>query len=212
MPGIGGVFVAAGGMKLPGLAVVACLAVGGVSLGYTEISAVSVPHSAFRSAPLSTVTIHLSDLRSGYTVQQQRNLSRAERAGALGVRAGQLRMHGWLAAYDAYYRRGSPEVESVADRYTSPAGAHWGYLAYLHSFDSLGLYGNHPYSRQLSLPGVGNESVAYGPAPTNVGGWSGILFRRGKDVFNVAVANTGHDAYSALALAYVVDRRIRAHG
>lgn len=102
----------------------------------------------------------------------------------------------------------SCEVITQGEEFRSPAGASWGYSTYLNSHYALGLFGYGATAREIYMPRVGNESAAYVPDALDASDSSGVLFREGDAVLNIAVNGTRNNVRTAVALGRIVDRRI----
>jgi hypothetical protein len=151
------------------------------------------------TTPLALLTIHLSDLRPGYLVNQTRSFTRSSVEKREPVAGPLLLSHGWLAGYQALYERRenrSIQVGEVADRFRTAQGAHWWYGVSLLRVPSV--------YRSVRLAQVGEESSG-----VESRGYVGIIFRRGAYVIDIYVSRQAPSPpYSALALARLVDRRV----
>ena len=158
--------------------------------------------------PLQSIVLGVTNLRPGYSVVTSTYRTQAFMARQFGVRAGQLTYYGWTSSYEALYVRhdanGLGEVGNKIDRYSSPAGAHWGYRVVVHNALCCGKY------HTTAMPRVGDESTAF-LASTGARGFIGIRFRQGAYVGSMAVL-PGTKRASLLLLARILDQRIRAYG
>lgn len=164
------------------------------------IAALALPvHATSAAAPLSVISIRLSDLRPGYVVGDSHYRTASTLASDEPLVERQLVTHGWLGGYDARYERAqNPHVQigQFADRFGSVAAAHWWYEASLLRV---------PAGYQaVSMPGVGNESTAIENQA-----FIGIVFRRDTVVMDIYVSlQVPSSQASLLSLARLVDRRI----
>lgn len=155
------------------------------------------------TVPLSTLSIHLSDLRPGYVVGEQHYRTASSLASSEPLVERQLLAHGWLGGYDARYERAqntNVQIGQFADRFSSVAGAHWWYLGSLLRVPA----GYHA----IAMPAIGDESTAIENQA-----FVGIIFRRGTVVLDIYVSlQVPSPTASVLSLARLVDRRIMLNG
>jgi len=163
------------------------------------------------SAGLAGLGIQLSDLRPGYAVTDAGYLSALAVSRYNFTTVASLRQHRWLATYSVvYHRTGSlASVRSIIDAYSTTAEASWGFHSQLH-----GLCPGAFFTR-FRLPAVGSESGACLGTGKSLGfkghGATVLIFRQGPYVVSINAFATGHDPQSAVALARLVDSRIRLH-
>ncbi|GAC1468670.1 MAG: hypothetical protein PVSMB7_16870 [Chloroflexota bacterium] len=160
------------------------------------------------SLPLQSIALHVNNLRPGYTVITAIYHPQAFMAQQYHVRIGQLTYFGWLNSYEVLYARrdrsGLGEVGNKLDRYSSFAGAHWGYRLAIQNTLCCGKY------HAIAMPQVGDESTGF-LAASGGRGFIGIKFRQGSYVADVAIL-PGNKRPSLLLLARLVDQRIRLFG
>lgn len=173
------------------------------------IGILSSPAAA--SAPLATLLIHRSDLRSGYTRNLAPGYTRVLNDANWNPTNRQLALHGYLGSYEGQFdvlgasRIALARVQEEGDRYRSPTGAHWGYLGTVnHSY---------PQVHHITLPRVGDESITFHLVlPQPPGHETLIVFRQGNYMVWIAGAGTADRSAAVLVMARLIDQRIRTQG
>ncbi len=160
----------------------------------------SIPAGASAATPpLPAITIHLSDLRPGYTVAESRYRTPASIATQDPLLKGLLISHGWLGGYDARYDRSTNsrvQIGVLADRFGGTAGAHWWIGASILRVPTG--------YRAIQMASVGDESISIENAA-----YVAIIFRRGTVVIDVYVSlQAPLPVPSVLHLARVMDTRL----
>ena len=157
--------------------------------------------------PISSLTVRLADLRSGYQTVASGYTIPAGAAGRYAVDFGTLRRHGWQAGYTSLYEHPALPYASISisiDQFRSPRGAAWGWR----TLQEVMLCCGSAY-RLVRAPGIGAQSTGYvDEGPT---GGIGVLSREGRYVVDLSIAP--HDRGGSLVkLARLVASRIRARG
>jgi hypothetical protein len=170
--------------------------------------------TSLASAPLGTLLIQRSDLKSGYrqTVAGYTQAPWTQNGSPLSPSA--LSRHGFVTAYRAQFNDPGPHpqpmvsVSQLAESalmFRSVAGARWEY--------QREITGTYVEAKRISMPRVGDESSWFSsflpqPPPYEIA----LMFRQGRYVVRIALDKGAYSRSAALDLARLADRRIIRNG
>jgi hypothetical protein len=163
------------------------------------------------AAPLSQLSVRLSDLRAGYQPMYGHYLSASQVAFGIAsdVTAATLYQHGWLRTYAAAFTHKAKPRGDVIEEITQFGNweeARWAYCLNLGpSCTRFGMIPAHVGDEAIIL----NVRIRYNA--TSVGPAVTIYFRQGRYFVNLIVAPASR-TQSLMDLAHLVSLRMKAHG
>lgn len=168
------------------------------------ITIIFLPSSARAFAPLHTIAIGITDLRSGYAHFDFLDCNGYASAKALeyeyNLSSSELQHYGWENSYETCYSMGEAQVTNQVHQFYGKGGAHW----FLQVMTGNHLCGGCGYQATWK-PRIGQESVGYTGS-----GLVGVFFRQGR--YTVEVSTPSTKRQSLIALARLVNQRIKTTG